>query len=87
MQTCLFLNILKETFGQSVLPKDTHPLMYLEMGECFVLGFPNTVESFMLNDSDLAYGQLRLLDVNDRLYLPKATPIRLLVSSDDVLHS
>jgi cytochrome c oxidase subunit 2 len=44
-------------------------------------------DSYMLNLSDLVEGQFRLLEVDNRLYLPTDTHIRLLITSADVLHS
>ena len=54
--------------------------------------FPNTeysftFDSYMKNTSDLKLGQLRLLEVDNRVLLPTKTHIRLLVTADDVLHS
>ena len=45
------------------------------------------IESYMINDEDLSKGQFRLLEVDKKLYLPINTSIRLLITSDDVLHS
>lgn len=44
-------------------------------------------DSRMVEENDLVYGSLRLLEVDNRLFLPTFTPIRLLVTSYDVLHS
>lgn len=44
-------------------------------------------DSYMLQESDLPEGGLRLLEVDNRLYLPTMTHIRLLVTSMDVIHS
>lgn len=44
-------------------------------------------DSYMLNFDDLYEGQFRLLEVDNRLYLPIRTHIRLLITSADVLHS
>lgn len=44
-------------------------------------------DSYMLPDSELVKGELRLLKTNNALILPKNTPILLLITSDDVLHS
>jgi len=41
----------------------------------------------MVLESDLEYGALRLLEVDNRLLLPIETPIRLLVTATDVIHS
>ena len=45
------------------------------------------IESYMIQDEDLNIGQLRLLEVDNKLILPIETSIRLLITSDDVLHS
>ena len=45
------------------------------------------IESYMINDEDLETGQFRLLEVDKKLMLPINTSIRLLITSDDVLHS
>lgn len=45
------------------------------------------LESYMIQDEDLSLGQLRLLEVDNKLVLPIETSIRLLITSDDVLHS
>lgn len=44
-------------------------------------------DSYMLPLEDLEKGQLRLLEVDNRATLPINTPIRILVTSSDVLHS
>jgi heme/copper-type cytochrome/quinol oxidase subunit 2 len=41
----------------------------------------------MILEEDLAFGSLRLLEVDKRLALPIETSIRILISSTDVLHS
>jgi|TARA_A100001035_G_scaffold160354_1_gene126779 cytochrome c oxidase subunit 2 len=41
----------------------------------------------MIPQEDLEVGQLRLLEVDNRVNLPANTHIRLLVTSADVLHS
>ena len=49
----------------------------------------NTInyDSFLINDEDLELGDLRLLTVDNYLVLPVNTSIRLLVTSNDVIHS
>lgn len=49
----------------------------------------STVEfdSYMLSEEDLYKGQLRLLEVDNRVVLPVGASIRVLVTSGDVLHS
>lgn len=44
-------------------------------------------DSFLLADSDLSLGDLRALTVDNYLVLPINTSIRLLVTSNDVIHS
>jgi len=44
-------------------------------------------DSIMVQVEDLNYGSYRLLEVDKPLYLPVDVPIRVIVSSDDVLHS
>nr|WNH24151.1 cytochrome c oxidase subunit II [Iracundus signifer] len=47
------------------------------------LGF----DSYMIPTQDLTPGQFRLLEADHRMVVPVETPIRMLVSADDVLHS
>ena len=44
-------------------------------------------DSYMKPTDELFIGQLRLLEVDNRLYLPINVNIRLLITSGDVLHS
>jgi len=44
-------------------------------------------DSYTKTEDDLLLGELRLLDVDNRLFLPYLTPIRLLVTGQDVIHS
>lgn len=44
-------------------------------------------DSCMITESDLLYGDLRLLEVDNRLLFPFSSHIRLLISSGDVLHA
>nr|YP_009184364.1 cytochrome c oxidase subunit II [Dasypus hybridus]ALO62413.1 cytochrome c oxidase subunit II [Dasypus hybridus] len=44
-------------------------------------------DSYMIPTSDLKPGELRLLEVDNRLVLPMELSIRMLISSEDVLHS
>jgi cytochrome c oxidase subunit 2 len=44
-------------------------------------------DSYMIAQNDLESGQLRLLEVDNRVVLPIRTHIRLLITSGDVLHS
>jgi cytochrome c oxidase subunit 2 len=44
-------------------------------------------DSYILPSSDLSIGDLRLLEVDNRIVLPADTHIRLIVTSADVLHS
>nr|YP_010133525.1 cytochrome c oxidase subunit II [Moenkhausia sanctaefilomenae]QWM92536.1 cytochrome c oxidase subunit II [Moenkhausia sanctaefilomenae] len=44
-------------------------------------------DSYMIPTQDLTPGQYRLLETDHRLVVPMNSPIRVLISSDDVLHS
>lgn len=44
-------------------------------------------ESYMIPTDELSIGQLRLLEVDNRLILPSQTTIRVIVTAADVLHS
>lgn len=44
-------------------------------------------DSNLISDDDLLIGTHRLLEVDNRLFLPVGVPIRLLITSSDVLHS
>ena len=44
-------------------------------------------DSRLIEEADLEYGQLRLLEVDNRLILPTEVSIRVLITSYDVLHS
>nr|YP_010323271.1 cytochrome c oxidase subunit 1-subunit 2 fusion protein [Leptophyton benayahui]UKP88406.1 cytochrome c oxidase subunit 1-subunit 2 fusion protein [Leptophyton benayahui] len=44
-------------------------------------------DSYMVPSSDLELGDLRLLEVDNRVIVPVDTPIRVLVTAADVLHS
>uniref|UniRef100_UPI00315D879E cytochrome c oxidase subunit II n=1 Tax=Corynorhinus mexicanus TaxID=712049 RepID=UPI00315D879E len=46
-----------------------------------------TFDSYMIPTHELAPGQLRLLEVDNRVVLPTELTIRVLISSEDVLHS
>nr|WNH23145.1 cytochrome c oxidase subunit II [Idiacanthus fasciola] len=44
-------------------------------------------DAYMLPTQDLAPGQFRLLEVDQRMVIPVGSPIRMLISAEDVLHS
>nr|AEO21069.1 cytochrome c oxidase subunit 2 [Silene conica] len=46
-----------------------------------------TFDSYMIPEEDLDLGQLRLLEVDNRVVVPAKSHIRILVTSADVLHS
>lgn len=46
-----------------------------------------TFDSYMIPEDDLELGQLRLLEVDNRVVVPAKTHLRLIVTSADVLHS
>lgn len=48
---------------------------------------PINFDSYMISGDDLEVGELRLLEVDNRVVLPKQTHVRVLVTAADVLHS
>jgi cytochrome c oxidase subunit 2 len=44
-------------------------------------------DSYMVPEDDLTLGELRLLEVDNRIILPSRTHLRVLVTASDVLHS
>jgi len=48
---------------------------------------PINFDSYMIPEEDLQVGQLRLLEVDNRVVVPLHTHIRIIVSAADVLHS
>jgi cytochrome c oxidase subunit 2 len=50
-------------------------------------GLDVNFDSYTKSDDDLLPGELRLLDVDNRVLLPIHTPIRLLITAEDVIHS
>lgn len=50
-------------------------------------GLEVNFDSYTKTEDDLELGELRLLDVDNRVLLPINTPIRLLVTGQDVIHS
>nr|YP_009059882.1 cytochrome c oxidase subunit II [Lepidoblepharon ophthalmolepis]BAP58967.1 cytochrome c oxidase subunit II [Lepidoblepharon ophthalmolepis] len=44
-------------------------------------------DSYMIPTQDLSPGQFRLLETDHRLVIPTETPVRVLISAEDVLHS
>lgn len=49
-------------------------------------GDPIEFDSYMIPETDLEKGQLRLLDVDNSMKIPVDTHIRIVVQSTDVLH-
>jgi heme/copper-type cytochrome/quinol oxidase subunit 2 len=41
----------------------------------------------MIPEDELEFGELRLLEVDNRIVLPQNTHVRVLVTAADVLHS
>nr|YP_009561232.1 cytochrome c oxidase subunit II [Geochelone elegans]QAR49207.1 cytochrome c oxidase subunit II [Geochelone elegans] len=44
-------------------------------------------DSYMIQTQDLLNGHFRLLEVDHRMVMPMESPIRMLISAEDVLHS
>jgi heme/copper-type cytochrome/quinol oxidase subunit 2 len=49
--------------------------------------FYKNFSSYLINENDLTLGKLRLLEVDNPLYIPKNMIVGLIITSDDVLHS
>ena len=45
------------------------------------------MDSYIVREDDLTQGQLRLLEVDNRLVVPVNTHVRLIITAADVLHS
>lgn len=48
---------------------------------------PIAFDSYIVPDSDLEKGTLRMLEVDNRLILPELTHVRFIITSGDVIHS
>ena len=48
---------------------------------------PTNFDSYIIPTQELKPGELRLLEVDNRVVLPIEITIRMLISSEDVLHS
>lgn len=46
-----------------------------------------TFDSYIIPTQDLAPGQFRLLETDHRMVVPTESPVRILITADDVLHS
>ncbi|KAF8818875.1 cytochrome c oxidase subunit II [Rickettsia endosymbiont of Cardiosporidium cionae] len=46
-----------------------------------------TFDSYMIQDSDLKYGQKRLLEVDNPIVIPRDTVVKFIITSNDVIHS
>ena len=44
-------------------------------------------DSYLIPESDLNHGALRMLEVDNRVILPVSTHVRIIIGSDDVIHS
>ncbi len=44
-------------------------------------------DSYIVPESDLEKGQLRMLEVDNRVYIPEETHIRFIITAGDVIHS
>lgn len=50
-------------------------------------GYDAIFDSYIIPTQELLPGQFRLLEADRRIVIPAETPVRILVSADDVLHS
>ena len=44
-------------------------------------------DSYLVPESDLGDGALRMLEVDNRVIIPELTHVRFIITSDDVIHS
>lgn len=79
LETKLFFDLFTFKYVQDIDPD-------LLWGE-FYEGHTYEFDSFMIPTDSLKKNQLRLLDVDNKLYLPIETNIRVLITAADVLHS
>jgi len=87
----ILLYSIDETFGPKITVKIIGHQWYWSY-ECYDILKNNMIitfnyDSYMINTSDLEFGEFRLLEVDAPLYLPIRIHIRLLITSIDVLHS
>jgi cytochrome c oxidase subunit 2 len=86
----ILLYMLDETINSRLTLKTVGHQWYwsYEYTDLWVKGF-NSIEfdSYIIADSDIVSNSFRLLDVDNRTTLPFNLPVRVLVSSGDVLHS
>jgi cytochrome c oxidase subunit 2 len=68
------------SYEYSDYTKYADPELFLSKnGICF--------DSYMLNEADLIKGHLRLLEVDNNIFLPTNVTIRLIITASDVIHS
>ena len=55
----------------------------------FLNGDDDNIEfdSYLVPESDLDKGGLRMLEVDNRVIIPELTHVRFIITSDDVIHS
>ena len=72
------------------------PVLKYRKNDFIEKDFPKTIgfvspgisfDSVMIQEEELKLGQLRLLEVDNRLLVPIKTHVRLLTTSSDVIHS
>jgi len=60
---------------------------FYKRGISFVLSETQTFSSYMISPSDLKLGQLRLLEVDNVLFVPVHFPLSFYITATDVIHS
>ena len=78
---------LDELIKPNVTLKATGAQWYWNYEINDIEGLEINIDSYTKTEEDLSLGELRLLDVDNRILLPINTPIRLLVTGQDVIHS
>jgi heme/copper-type cytochrome/quinol oxidase subunit 2 len=76
------------SYHDILIPKKNNVNIYGKTETNFqFIKFQRIFESNLIPTQDLKVGDLRLLEVDQRLILPRNIKIRFLVTSTDVLHS
>lgn len=76
--------IFMENYNLGLITK-FNPINYIEFSLLNTINI--AFDSRLVEESDLIFGNLRLLEVDNRLVLPTGVFIRILITSYDVLHS
>ncbi|CAG1986957.1 unnamed protein product, partial [Fusarium graminearum] len=83
-------------YRQSELVMKDRPIFQLNVETLYKYKYPDFIDSneefiefdsYIVPDSDLEDGGLRMLEVDNRVIVPELTHIRFVITSGDVIHS